>query len=284
MMKAGVGTKKAHAAKLGYGLAKHAAATIICLIMLIPIALVVLNSLKSQFEAFSMDFSLPKKIIWSNYSTVIQKGKIASTLLNSLIYSAVTVAISVPLSAMAAFSTARNRTRLNNGIYLFLVLGLTLSVNHVALMKIMQLTHLINTRVGLCMIYSALQIPFNVFLYYGFINSVPRELDEAGIIDGCGSFLLFFRIIFPLLRPATMTIAILSALNTWNDFVFPLYYVNSSEKWPITLGVYQFFGRYQVSWNLVCSDVVLMSLPVVALYLIGQKYIVSGITTGSVKG
>jgi raffinose/stachyose/melibiose transport system permease protein len=263
---------------------KQLAALVICCIMLVPLALVLLNSFKSQFEAFSLSFAWPKVLHFDNYRTVFEKGKIVSTLINSLIYSTATVAISVPLSAIAAFVLARNRTRLNSFIYFFLVLGLTLSVNHIALMKIMQTTHLINTRIGLSLIYSAMQIPFSVFLYYGFVCSIPKELDEAGIIDGCGPFNLFSRVIFPLLKPVTMTTIILCSLNTWNDFIYPLYYMNSSDKWPITLGVYQFFGRYQVSWNLVCADVVLMSMPVIILYLFGQKYIVSGMTAGSVKG
>ena len=252
-------------------------------LLVIPLALVILNSFKSQSESFAMNFNWPKIFHFENYLSVIDKGKIVPTLINSLIYSSATVLISVPLSAMAAFVLARNRTKLNNAIYFFLVLGLTLSVNHIALMKIMQLTHLINTRFGLSLIYSALQIPFNVFLYYGFILTVPKELDEAGIIDGCSPFKLFSSIVLPLLRPVSVTIIILCTLNTWNDFIYPLYYMNSSDKWPITIGVYQFFGRYQVSWNLVCADVVLMSLPVIILYILGQKFIVSGMTAGSVK-
>lgn len=270
--------------RLGYQILKQLVALMVALVMLIPLALVVLNSFKTQFESFSLSFNWPKIFHFENYLTVIEKGKIFSGLINSLIYSTATVAISLPLSAMAAFVTARHRTKLNNAIYFFLVLGLTLSVNHIALMKIMQMTQLINTRLGLSLIYSAMQIPFNVFLYYGFISTVPKELDEAGIIDGCGPIRLFFRVVFPLLRPVTMTIIILCSLNTWNDFIFPLYYMNSSEYWPITLGVYQFFGRYQVNWNLVCADVVMMSLPIVLLYILGQKYIVSGMAAGSVKG
>ena len=278
-----INTKTIRWNRVGSQLVKQVLALLVCSIMLIPLALVILNSFKSQSESFAMNFNWPKIFHYENYLTVIDKGKIVPTLINSLIYSSATVLISVPLSAMAAFVLARNRTKLSNAIYFFLVLGLTLSVNHIALMKIMQLTHLINTRFGLSLIYSALQIPFNVFLYYGFILTVPKELDEAGIIDGCSPFKLFSSIVLPLLRPVSVTIIILCTLNTWNDFIYPLYYMNSSDKWPITIGVYQFFGRYQVSWNLVCADVVLMSLPVIMLYILGQKFIVSGMTAGSVK-
>ena len=259
-------------------------AVLVAVVFLLPLALVFLNAFKSQSESFAMNFDLPKVFHFENFLTVITRGKVLESLVNSLIYSVATVLLSVPLSAMAAFVTSRNRKKLHNVIYLFLVLGLTLSVNHIALMRIMQETYLINTRLGLSLIYTALQIPFNVFLYYGFISTVPKELDEAGTMDGCGPLRLFFKVVFPLLQPVTMTIIVLCAFNTWNDFIFPLYYMNSSDKWPITVSVYQFFGRYQVSWNLVSADVVLMSLPVIFLYILGQKYIVSGMTAGSVKG
>ena len=148
----------------------------------------------------------------------------------------------------------------------------------------MQATQLINTRQGMVILYSAMNIPLSVFLIYGFIETIPRELDEAAIIDGCGPARLFFLIILPLLTPVLVTAAILSFLNVWNDFLFPLYYLNSSSNWPMTLAVYNFFGQYQQNWNLVSADIILTILPVVIVYLAGQRFILSGLTSGAVKG
>ncbi|MBZ0294964.1 MAG: carbohydrate ABC transporter permease, partial [Anaerolineae bacterium] len=133
-------------------------------------------------------------------------------------------------------------------------------------------------------LYSATQIPFSVFLMYGFIDSVPRELDEAAIIDGCGSVKLFFRIILPLLTPVLVTAGILNFLGVWNDFLLPLYFLNSSTHWPMTLAVYNFFGQYQQDWNLVSADILLTILPVIVIYLVGQRFILSGLSSGAVKG
>ena len=176
------------------------------------------------------------------------------------------------------------QTRLNRFLYFFLIMGIALPVNFFTLTKIMQITHLINTKAGIIILYSATQIPFSIFLIYGFINSVPRELDEAGIIDGCGALQLFFRIILPLLTPVLVTTGILNFLGVWNDFLLPLYYLNNSANWPMTLAVYNFFGQYQQNWNLVSADILLTILPVIVIYLVGQRFILSGLSSGAVKG
>ena len=181
-------------------------------------------------------------------------------------------------------SCRATRHGLNRFLYFFLIMGIALPINFFTLTKIMQITHLINTKVGMIILYSATQIPFSVFLIYGFIDSVPRELDEAGIIDGCGPIQLFFRIILPLLTPVLVTTGILNFLGVWNDFLLPLYYLNNSANWPMTLAVYNFFGQYQQDWNLVSADILLTILPVIVIYLVGQRFILSGLSSGAVKG
>jgi raffinose/stachyose/melibiose transport system permease protein len=148
----------------------------------------------------------------------------------------------------------------------------------------MQVTHLNNSVPGIILLYTATQLPFTVFLLYGFVSKIPVDLDEAAVIDGCGPVRLFFGIIFPMMRSSIVTAAVLCFLNTWNEFVMPLYFLNSSEKWPMTLAVYNFFGQYEKSWNLICADILLTCLPVIIMYLSCQKYIVGGQTEGAVKG
>ena len=167
---------------------------------------------------------------------------------------------------------------------ILLVLGIVIPINYVALMKVMQMTHLHDTAPGIILLYVATQLPFTVFLLYGFVSKIPVDLDEAALLDGCGPMRLFFHIIIPMLRPSMVTAGVLCFLNTWNEFIMPLYFLNSSEKWPMTLAVYNFFGQFETSWNLVCADILLTCLPVIVLYLICQKYIVGGQTAGAVKG
>ncbi|MEQ3338234.1 carbohydrate ABC transporter permease [Clostridium butyricum] len=259
-------------------------AILISLLVIIPMVVLFLNSFKSQSESNRMSLSLPKEWIFSNYKTVIEQGKLITSFLNSLLYSASSVIIIVILVAAAAFVISRNRKGINNFIYYFILSGIAIPINNVALMKVLQALNLVNTRVGVILIYAAINIPLSLFLSYGFISTIPREVDEAAIIDGCGPIDLFFRIILPLLKPIISTLFVLNFMAVWNDFTMPLYYLNNSSKWPMTLAVYNFFGTFENSWNLVSADIILTLLPVLIVFIVGQKYIVGGVSAGSVKG
>lgn len=260
-------------------------AWILSLICLVPLVLIIFNSLKDSLSASYMNLSLPAfPIPWDNFSTVIQKGKLDTSFLNSAIYSVGSVALCTLFAAAAAYVLSRNRTRLNSFLYIFIVLGITMPMNYVALIRVMSFLNLMNSQIGIILLYAGMQLPFAVFLIHGFVAKVPVDLDEAGIIDGCSPIRLFFSIVLPLLKPALATVIVLTFLNTWNEFASPLYFLNSSEKWPMTLSVYNFFGMYFKDWNLVCADILLTSLLVILVYLLGQKYIVSGMTAGAVKG
>ncbi|WP_217596838.1 carbohydrate ABC transporter permease [Cohnella sp. GbtcB17] len=256
----------------------------ISLIALIPILLIVINAFKTGAEASSMSFALPRSFRFDNFATVVEKGKLGRSFLNSFAYSGLAAIFCILFSAMAAFALSRNRSRLNRMLYFFIILGIALPLNYFTLIDVMKWTHLMNTRAGIVVLYMVTQIPFSIFILFGFVGGVPKELDEAGVIDGCGPVRLFFKVIFPVLRPAAVTVFILAFLNTWNEFLLPLYYLNSAQKWPMTLAVYNFFGQFQQSWNLVSADIILTILPVLIVYLLGQRFIIAGMTSGAVKG
>ena len=262
----------------------HSLAILASLIMVIPVYLIATNALKTTAQASSMGIDLPSAVQLDNFATVLDKGKLATSFLNSILYATSSTVLGTFFAAMAAFVLSRHRTRLNRFLYFFLIMGIALPINFFTLTKMMQVTHLINTKLGIIILYSATQIPFGVFLIYGFVNSIPRELDEAATIDGCGPIQLFVQVILPLLLPVLVTTGLLSFLGVWNDFLLPLYYLNNSANWPMTLAVYNFFGQYQQSWNLVSADILLTILPVVVIYLLGQRFILSGLTGGAVKG
>ena len=268
-----------------YAVCVNLIAWVISLICLVPLLIIIINSLKDKNAAAAMNLALPKlPIMWENFSVVIEKGKLLTSFGNSVAYSVGSVLLCIVTAVMAAYVLSRNATKLNKMLYLYIALGITLPVNYVALMKVMQFFHINNTKPGIILLYTAMQLPFAVFLVHGFIARIPIDLDEAAIIDGCGSMKLFFLVILPLLKPVLATVFVLTFLNTWNEFVSPLYFLGSSEKWPMTLSVYNFFGMYFMDWNLVCADILLTSLPVIIVYLLGQKYIVTGMTAGAVKG
>lgn len=270
--------------KIIFNVLKNVLASVISLVMLIPLVLIIINAFKPDMEALTLTLSLPKEWTFDNFAIVIEQGKLLRSFLNSFLYAGCATLIAVFFGSMAAYVFSRRRDRLNSSIYMYMVLGIVIPINYVALMKVMQVTQLNNTMPGIILLYVAAQLPFTVFLIYGFVSKVPVDLDEAAVIDGCGPFRLYFNIILPMLKSSMVTAAVLCFLNTWNEFVMPLYFLNSSEKWPMTLAVYNFFGQYEKSWNLICADILLTCLPVIIMYLVCQKYIVGGQTAGAVKG
>lgn len=266
------------------GLANNVLAGLVSLIFFIPVYLVFVNSLKTRAEASSMGVGLPTSLNWANFATVIERGKLVTAFGNSVLYAVAATLLGTTLAALAAYALSRNRTRLNRFVYFFIIMGIAMPTNFVTLTKVMQLTHLINTQMGIIILYAAAQIPFSVFLIYAFVETLPRELDEAAIMDGASPLRLFFSVIYPLLTPVLITAAVLNLLNIWNEFLLPLYYLNKSSYWPMTLAVYNFFGQFQSDWSLVSADVVLTIVPVIVIYLMAQRFILGGMTAGAVKG
>lgn len=257
---------------------------LISLIVLIPLVVLFLNSFKTSAEADKMTLSLPTEWVFENYSTVIEQGKLISSFFNGLLYAASSVVIIVIVVSLAAFVISRNMKGINRFLYYFIISGIAMPINNVSLMKVMQAFHLVNTRGGIILLYAAINIPLSLFLAYGFVDTIPREIDEAAVIDGCTPWQLFTQVIAPLLKPIVSTLFVLDFMAIWNDFTMPLYYLNNSQKWPMTLAVYNFFGAFQNSWNLVAADIMLTLLPVLIVFVLGQKYIVGGVAAGSVKG
>ena len=266
----------------------HVAANIlsvvISLIVLIPLVVLFVNSFKTSAEANQMTLSLPETWMFENYATVIEQGKLVTSFFNGLLYATGSVVVIVIVVSLAAFVISRNMEGTNRFLYYFIISGIAMPINNVSLMKVMQAFHLVNTRFGIILLYAAINIPLSLFLAYGFVETIPREIDEAAVIDGCTPWQLFTRIIAPLLKPIVSTLFVLDFMAVWNDFTMPLYYLNNSAKWPMTLAVYNFFGAFQNSWNLVAADIMLTLLPVLIVFIVGQKYIVGGVSAGSVKG
>ncbi|QDP41108.1 carbohydrate ABC transporter permease [Radiobacillus deserti] len=262
----------------------NAVAWILSLLVLIPFVVVIINSFKTDAEVNVLTLKLPEKWMFENYSVVFERGNLAVSFFNSTLYSVVSSLLLVIVVAFSAFVLARNTTKLNRFIYYFLVLGITLPLNYIPLMSVMKSLHLINSQFGIILLYTAMGIPISLFITYAFVHNIPKELDEAAVMDGCNAFSLFFRVIMPLLKPILVTVFVLNFMNVWNEFTAPLYLLNDVDKWPVTLAVYNFFGQFSAQWNLVSANIVLTSIPVLLVFLFAQKHIVGGLTSGSVKG
>ncbi|WP_343247145.1 carbohydrate ABC transporter permease [Diplocloster hominis] len=257
---------------------------LLSLIVIVPFLIVIFNAFKTKPEAINMQLTLPKVWHFENFKQVWEQGSILNSLVNSLIISITSVVVTVITSAMCAYVISRNRTKENRFIYLYFAMGLMVPVSMVSIVKVLRVIHLYNTLFGSILVFVALILPLSVFLYYGFITGIPKELDEAAVIDGAGALRIFTQVVFPLLKPATVTVIMINFLNVWNDFQIPLYTLPDPDKAVIVQKVYNFYGTYTASWNLVSVTILFAILPILIVYIFGQRYIISGMVAGSVKG
>lgn len=252
--------------------------------VLIPLYMIVVNSVKNPSEAAKLGFSLPSEFHFENYLTVFSQGNVVGGYLNSILISGLTVTVIIVSASLAAFVIQRRNSRLTNYLYYLFVMGLVIPVALVPTIKMLVGLHLHNTYTGMIMYYSAVLLPFTIFLLTGYLKTVPRELDESAIMDGCSYIKLFFFVIFPIIRPVVVTASLIIIINIWNDFMGPFYLLSDSSKWTVTVSVYNYIGKYGTSWNLVFADVAVVILPVLILYFFLQNYIVDGMTAGAIKG
>lgn len=255
------------------------------LVYVIPIWMVLVNSFKAPADANAMSIALPSDstLHLSNYLAVFAQGGIGKAFFNGLLEASVSTVIVILASSSCAFIIARLRRKISNIVYYLFIAGLIVPAAYIPTYLVLDTMHLLNTYTGIILIFSTYGLPMAVFLYVGFIKTIPKELDEAAIMDGCGSFRLFAQIIFPLLKPVTATQFIFSFVGAWNDVMLPMFFTNGG-KWALPLTVYNFYGGHIKQWNLIFADIIITIFPLVIVYLCCQKHIISGMTAGAVKG
>jgi raffinose/stachyose/melibiose transport system permease protein len=263
--------------------ATYAAAALVALVFLAPLYLVVLTSLKGTAESKTISFALPKSWHFDNYSTVLHSANALRATLNTVIVSAGVTAGTIVVCALAAFVIARRPGRITGGTYSFLLSGLIAPFAFIPAIKMQQELGIGGSYLGLILTDIAIQIPFITLIYVGFIRQLPREIDEAALLDGAGFPRLFFLIIFPLLRPVTSTAMVLVFTYAWNEFQNVLFLIPDSGRWTLPLTAYNFQTKYSFDYGPVCANLIITMLPVAAVYLFAQKFIVSGLATGAVK-
>ena len=254
------------------------------LIVLIPLLLIAVNSFKTAGESVILTLALPETWQFRNYPEVFANTNIISTFFNSVFISVLSIGGSVFLGATAGYALSRRRDRLNKIIHAYFLVGMIVPVQIIALVQLLQKIRMMNSYAGLIFVYMAMFLPQTVFMTYGFVNTVPREMDEAAIVDGCNPIQMYLRVVLPLLKPVIVTLFITQFVFVWNDFQMPLYIIRNSSRWTIVLGVYNFLGQYNSEWNMVCAYILLSSLPAIIVYLFGQKYIIDGMVAGAIKG
>ena len=271
--------------KMTFKLISELIACILSLFILTPIYILVINSFKTSEQAGLTGIGLPTTWhVIENYSTLFTVGNVFTGLKTSIIVTVISVVFSVLLTSMAAFTLQRKRSRIAKALYMMILIGMFLPGSLIVSYFIMKFFHLSGTYASAILMYINSMFSMSIFLYFGSFKSIPREIDESALIDGCGPYRLFFRIIFPLIKPVTVTVVIINFMTFWNDFQTALWFLNSPSRFTLVMTLYRFYGEHQADWNLVFADIVVISIPIVTVYLLLQKYIVSGMTSGAVKG
>ena len=238
-----------------------------------PFFWIFISSLKSSDEIFGNPFGLPAAPHWENYATAWETAKIGTYLLNSGLVSAFAVTIVVVVSSMAAFVLARVKE--NVYIYLYLTLGIMIPIHTILIPTFILLKNmsLYNSLAGLTLIYAVSNLSIAVFFLVGFMKTIPRELEEAAIMDGASLTRVFFNIIFPISRPAVATIGTLAFLNCWNEYLFAYVLISRAELKTITQGIFLLQGVYSTNYGPLTAGMVLSILPVMAIYLLCRQVI-----------
>ena len=256
------------------------------IVFIFPFYFMFINSLKDRREANKLSIPFPTSIHWENYLDVLKNNnyQVLIAFKNSFLIMLFAVAVLIIVCSMAGYVVQRRNDKVVTIVSTLIMLGLMLPPAILPTIKLLQQLHIYKTMFGIVMIEIALQTPFTLMLYRGFVASVPKELEEAGYIDGCTNFQVFFKIVFPLLKPVSATVIILDAVTIFNDFQNPLYFFNGSKNATVQLTLYNFMGQFASEYNLLFADVIIITIPMLIIFLIFNRKIVDGMVAGAVKG
>lgn len=263
------------------------AVAISAVVFLVPFAFVVLQAAKTPADASSLAFSWPQQWqFFQNLVDVLQNndGIVVRAFFNSAVLTVFSVTITTVLAAMVGYVLQRRPSRWNAVINFFVLAGLIVPPAVVPTIWVLQGLGLFKTLPGMILIEATFGLSFNILLFRAFIATIPKELDEAAVIDGSGPVRMFFRVILPLLRPVLVTAIVVQAVAVFNDFAGPLYFLPGDENATVQLTLYQFQGQNQSFYNLLFMDILLITIPPLVMFIFFNRQIVAGLTSGAVKG
>jgi raffinose/stachyose/melibiose transport system permease protein len=257
----------------------------IAAIWLIPFYFLVVMAVKPSPEIFDPPTALPHHLAWDNFSHAWAGSGVVTLgqgLKSSLIISVFSVVLLILFGSLAAYTLARRVGHLSTVLYFLFVLGFILpfQLGLVPAYVVLRHFHLTGSYLGLIILYTGLLMPLTVFLYTGFVRTLPKDYEEAAQIDGASLFRTYRRVVFPLLRPITGTVAILTGLIIWNDFFLPLIFLSGTNKATLPVAIYSFVGEFASQWNYIFAAVIVAVAPILAFYLFAQRQLIHGFTGG----
>lgn len=250
-----------------------------------PFYLIIINTFKTMQDAAKKPMAFPSKWIFTNYVQVFEETSILRSFGNSLTITFFSVSLIVIIGAMGAYPVVFNANRLTRFAMLYLLAGFMIpfQATLIPLFQLMSGLQLVDKIYGLIILYMSGSV-FVFFLMMGYMKTIPKELSEAAVIDGCNVWGIFWRIIFPLLKPITITSVIFQTMWIWNDFLAPMLFLNSSSKSTLVLEIYKAKGEFTVNWPMFMTLTIITLVPIFIFFIVMQKHIVRGIAAGAVKG
>jgi raffinose/stachyose/melibiose transport system permease protein len=257
---------------------------VLAIIYVFPFFLVFVNSVKLKYDILANPLSIPLSITWDNYQQAFTKMNYFRALTNSLVITIFSVSLLIIFSSMLAYYLSRTKSKPSKYIFLILVASMIVPFQALMIPFLARFAPLVsyNNRGALIFFYIGFGTALSTFLYHGFISTIPTEIDEAASIDGASDLVAFWKIIFPMMRPITATVAIINALWIWNDFLLPRLVLDEASQ-TLPLSTYLFYGTYAVEYGQAMAGLALAVIPIVIFYLILQKQFISGISQGAVK-
>jgi len=255
------------------------------LIIFYPLFNMILSSFKTTRDILRFPFSLPKEFNFSNYKTVwVDKG-FGRYFLNSIWITAISMIFVLLFGSMAAYGVSRYAYRMRTFIYMLFLSGIMLPLKAaiIPLFMLMKNLKLMDNPISIILIFIAMSLPSTIFILSGFMKTVPKDLEYAARIDGCNDWMIYRKIIMPVVVPAISLVTIYNAVPIWNDFFFPLVFLQNPKYKPLPLGLTNFFGQYSTDWSLLFTALTIAILPVLILYLFMAKYFIKGMTAGAIK-
>jgi len=263
-----------------------AALIVLAGIVLVPLLATALDGFKDLAELHAHPIGLPRVWLWSNYWQILSSARYWQVLGNSLLIALLTVALTLALASMAAFVFAHLKFFGDRFLLGYLQLGLLFPAATAVLPLFIKIRDLglLDSYWGIVLPQTAFSLAMGVLLLRNAFKQLPTELLDAAMMDGCGYFRYFFHITLPLSGPILSTVAVISFVGSWNNYLLPLVVLNSESRYPWTLGLMAYQGQYATSWQLVLAFITLTILPAIIMFLMAQRYIVAGLTAGAVKG
>lgn len=260
------------------------ATVIISILHIIPLYLLASTSFKNESD-FSSKWVLPQYLYLDNFKNAWEYANLGSAFINNMIITGISILLVLVIGALASYPLARFQTRLNKCIYVLFISALIVPPLTILVPLYQFIVDLggLNSYWAMICLHITFNLPLTIFLYTGFISTVPRELDEAAMMDGSSRVGLFFRIILPLLKPVTVTVVILAGVAIWNDYQFSVFFLQSSERSTLTVALSKFFSQYNNNLGWVAAGSLLAMLPLTMLYLFLQRYFIQGLSAGAVK-